>query len=264
MDLIRIGEREVSRFILGSNPFSGFSHQSPAMDVLMKRYYTAARIKETLCEAESLGINTWIARTDYHVMRLLLEYRDEGGEIQWFAQTCPEVGDHEACINRAASMGAVACHIHGGVMDFLLAQTRLDEIPRVVDVIRQKGMLAGIAGHNPGVFQWAEEHLDVDYYMCSYYNPTPRDTNAGHVSEMTEWYLEEDRAAMTALIHTLSRPVIHYKVMAAGRNKPAEALAYVARSMRAEDAVCVGVFTKDAPHMLSQDVRLLEESIGQG
>jgi hypothetical protein len=66
------------------------------------------------------------------------------------------------------------------------------------------------------------------------------------------------------LIHTLSRPVIHYKVMAAGRNKPAEALAYVARSMRAGDAVCVGVFTKDAPHMLSQDVRLLEESIGQG
>lgn len=263
MDLIRIGEREVSRFILGSNPFSGFSHQSPDMDMLMKRYYTVAKIKETLREAESLGINTWIARTDYHIMRLFLEYRDEGGKIQWFAQTCPEVGDHETCINRAASMGAVACHIHGGVMDFLLAQKRLDEIPRAVDVIRQKGMLAGIAGHTPEVFQWAKDHLDVDYYMCSYYNPTPRDKNAEHVSEMTEWYLEEDRTAMITLIQTLPRPVIHYKVMAAGRNQPAEALAHVAKSMRAGDAVCVGVFTQDAPHMLSQDVRLLEKSLGQ-
>lgn len=261
MDLVHIGNVEVSRFILGSNPFSGFSHQSPDVDLLMKRYYTVAKIKETLFEAESLGINTLIARTDHHVMRLLLEYWDEGGRLQWFAQTCPEVGDHAACINRAASMGAKACHIHGGVMDFLLAQKRLDEIPAAVDMIRQKGMLAGIAGHDPEVFKWAEDHLDVDYYMCSYYNSAHRDKSAERVSGLPEWFLEEDRTAMTALIQTLSRPVIHYKVMAAGRNDPAEALTYVARSMRTGDAVCVGVFTQDAPHMLSQDVQLLEKSM---
>ncbi len=43
-----------------------------------------------------------------------------------------------------------------------------------IDCIRRKGMLAGIAGHTPEVFEWAEAHLDVDYYMCCYYNPTPR------------------------------------------------------------------------------------------
>jgi len=261
MDYVQMGTHQVSRFILGSNPFSGFSHQGPDVDVRMKRYYTAAKIKETLFEAESLGINTLIARTDYHVMRLLLEYWDEGGTLQWFAQTCPEVGDHEACINRAASMGARACHIHGGVMDFLLAQNKLDEIPQVIDMIRQKSMLAGIAGHDPEVFRWAENHLDVDYYMCSYYNSAHRDKNAEHVSGTPEWFLEEDRRLMTALIQTLSRPVIHYKVLAAGRNRPAEAFACVAENMRAGDAVCVGVFTKDAPHMLSEDVELLERSI---
>jgi hypothetical protein len=82
MDYINLGNLKVSRFILGSNPFSGFSHQSPDMDQEMRRYFTSARIKQLLYEAEGLGVNTLIARTDHHVMRMLLEYWDEGGRLQ--------------------------------------------------------------------------------------------------------------------------------------------------------------------------------------
>jgi hypothetical protein len=261
VEYVQIGDAKVSRFILGSNPFSGFSHQGADMDLAMVRYYTAARIKETIREAEALGINTMIGRTDLHVVRLLLEYWDEGGCMQWFAQTCPEVGSSEMCIERAAVNGALACHIHGGVMDHLLAQGRLDEIPQVVKGIRQRGMLAGIAGHRPQVFEWAEKNLDLDYYMCSYYDPIPRDKRAEHVSGLEEQYLPEDRRAMTKLIEGLSRPVIHYKVLAAGRNEPEEAFAYAARSMRVTDAVCVGIYTQENPHMLERDVKLLARSL---
>jgi hypothetical protein len=66
---------------------------------------------------------------------------------------------------------------------------------------------------------------------------------------------------MTELIQGLSRPVIHYKVLAAGRNHPEEAFAYTARSMRDTDAVCVGIYTKENPHMLEKDVELLAQSI---
>jgi hypothetical protein len=128
-------------------------------------------------------------------------------------------------------------------------------------MIREKGMLAGIAGHNPKVFEWAEENLDVDYYLCSYYNAAHRDKRAEHVSGMAEWFLEEDRRIMTELIRTLSKPVIHYKVLAAGRNNPKEAFDYAARSMRATDTVCVGVYTKDKPDMLKEDVELFSASL---
>jgi len=261
MDCVKIGSTTVSRFILGSNPFSGFSHQSPEMDRAMKRYYTTERIKRTIREAESLGINTLIARTDHHVMRFLLEYWDEGGTVQWFAQTCPEVGNHETCVDRAAAGGARACHIHGGVMDFLFAEKRLGEIPSVIQMIKDKGMLAGVAAHNPAVHEWAESDLDVDYCMCSYYNSAHRDSRAEHVSGTKEWFLEEDRRTMTDLIQGLSRPVIHYKVMAAGRNDPGEAFDYVARAMRPGDAVCVGVFTRDKPDMLKENVELLQKAL---
>ncbi len=257
MDYVTLGSHKVSRFILGSNPFSGFSHQSQETDLAMKRYFTSNTVKGILHNAEDLGVNTLIARMDYHVMRLLLEYWDEGGKLQWFAQTCPEVGDHGACVNRAATGGAKACHIHGGVMDHLLAQGRLDEIPGVVRMIHDQGMLAGIAGHTPAVFDWAENHTDADYYMCCYYNPIPRQRNPEHVAGTEECYLEEDRQAMLARIRTLSKPVIHYKVLAAGRNEPAAAFRVVAKALRPNDAVCVGVYPKSAPDMLRDDIALL-------
>jgi hypothetical protein len=229
----------------------------------MKRYFTVETIKNTLRHAESLGVNTLIARTDYHIMRMLAEYWDQGGAIQWFAQTCPEVGSSEQCVWRACMGQARAVHIHGGVMDHLVANGRCDEVAPAIQMIRDNGKLAGIAGHNPNVFRWAEQHLDVDYYMCCYYDSMRRDKNPEHIHGSVEQWLEEDRHEMTTLIQTLSRPVVHYKVLAAGRNDPAEALAYAARCMRANDTVCVGVFPKDHPQMLAQNVALLHKSLGE-
>jgi len=128
-------------------------------------------------------------------------------------------------------------------------------------MIREAGMLAGIAGHDPEVFRWAEKNLDVDYYLCSYYNSMHRDERAEHVSGMPEWFHEDDRRIMTELVQTLSKPVIHYKIMAAGRNDPAEAFAFAAKNMRPSDAVCVGVYTEHNPGMLSEDVGLFERSV---
>lgn len=261
MQYVQFQQHKVSRFIIGSNPFSGFSHQSQETDSAMRHYFTSAKIKETLHEAAALGVNTLIARTDFHVMRMLMEYRDEGGTLQWFAQTCPEVGDHATCIERAANYAAKACHLHGGVMDYVFAQGLLDGVQPALDLIRKKGMLAGIAAHNHRVIEWAEEHLDLDYYLCCYYNPTPREDHAAHDPTLAEQYLEEDRKAMTDLIQQLSRPVVHYKIMAAGRNDPRQAFAFAASKMRANDAVCVGIYQEKQPGILQEDVRLLEESL---
>jgi hypothetical protein len=261
MQYVQFHHLTVSRLMMGSNPFSGFSHQSVERDDEMRHYFSAQRVKETLRSAEAVGVNALIARTDFHVIRVLMEYRDEGGTLQWFAQSCPEVGSHTICIERAAQNKAVAVHLHGGVMDYAFAQHKLDDVQPALNLIREKGMLAGIAAHNPKVITWAEENLDLDYYLCSYYNPTPRDENAEHVHGAVEKYLEEDRRKMTDLIPGLSKPVVHYKVMAAGRNDPAQAFAFAAARMREHDTVCVGVYPKDKADMVAENARLLEASL---
>ena len=261
---VRIGSLSVSRLVVGGNPFSGFSHQTPHKDREMRHYYTAARIKETLRQAEGLGINAFLGRADAHIVRVLIEYWDEGGAIQWFAQTCPEYATVGRSIASAMMGGARACYLHGGQMDFLLAQGRPDEVPEAIAQIRDAGLAAGIAGHMPRVFEWAEEHLDVDFYMCAYYNPSRRDERAEHVSGAEECFADQDREAMVRTIERLSKPVIHYKVLAAGRNDPQEAFAFVAKHLRPQDAVCVGVYTRDHPTMLEEDLRLLEQSMQHG
>jgi len=57
MDTTAIGDLRLSRLLLGSNPFSGFSHQGIERDERMVHHYSVARIKQALFEAERLGIH---------------------------------------------------------------------------------------------------------------------------------------------------------------------------------------------------------------
>jgi len=260
---VQLGSISISKLVLGGNPFSGFSHQNPDRDVEMRHYFTTARIKETMRDAESLGINAFLGRADRHIIRTLEEYWNEGGKIQWLAQSAPEFAPHTRSITNAAKGGASAAYVHGGQMDFWLAQEMFDEIRFAVDTIKNTGLPAGVAGHTTRVFEWAEENLDLDFYMCCYHNPTPRGENAEHVHGAKEHFGDEDRDAMVKLIAQLGKPAIHYKVFAAGRKDPAEAMDFVAQHLRPQDAVCIGVFPKDKPDMLREDLDLLQTSLAR-
>jgi hypothetical protein len=265
LSTIQIGHLSASKLILGSNPFSGYSHQSRERDLEMMHYYTTARIKETMHQAENLGINTLLGRADRYIARVMLEYWDEGGKMQWFAQTCSEYVTLSRSIAEAIDGGAAACYLHGGQMDHFLAQNKLEDIPAAIAQIRDAGLPAGVAGHTPRVFEWAEENLDLDFFVCSYYNPMRRDEDPEHVYShaygVEETFIPGDRDAMVRTIQRLSKPVIHYKVLAAGRDEPRQAFAFVAQHLRPQDGVCVGVYTKDRPDMLEEDLRLLEDSL---
>ena len=257
---VKLGDLEVSRFIVGGNPQGAFSHWDAALDQEMKHWFSSANCKALLRQAESLGVTTHIGRADHHIMRLLLEYWDEGGTIQWIAQTCPELGAPERGAQNGINNGAKAVFIHGGQTDNLHHNGKLKEIQPVIDMVRDAGLPCGMAGHQTATFEYAEEHIDCDFYMCSYYSPTSREHSPEHITQ-DEYFNPEHRVKMTQLIRGLSRPVIHYKIMASGRNDPREAFTFAARAMRPTDAVCVGVFPKHRPNELAEDVGLLKEAL---
>ena len=62
---IKIGNADVTRLIVGGNPFSGFSHWSRELDWEMRDYFTAAKIKEVLFNCQANGINTMLLRGGY-------------------------------------------------------------------------------------------------------------------------------------------------------------------------------------------------------
>ena len=258
---ITLGNATVSRFIIGGNPFSGYAHQTKDRNEAMRDWYTMERIKEAYRLAEQAGITTHLGRADELILRALREHRLEGGTLTWIAQTCPMTGGFYWGINSAQAGQASCCFLHGGEMDLRVASGDTQEIFESIQRIKDLGMAVGIAGHRTETIQWAADHCEVDFFMTSYYNPSDRTRQAHRDETVDEYYGSEDRDAMCALIQQLPKPAIHYKVMAAGRTDPREAFEYVADAYRPGDAVCVGIFTKDNPNMIQEDIDLLETAL---
>jgi len=259
---ITIGGLQVSRLIVGGNPFSGVSHQNADKDLEMIDYYSIARIKETLAECERLGINTLFARADQHIMRLMREYRNEGGQIQWFAQSAPEMASLEDNIRRARHFGAVGCYLHGGVVDQYFERGELEKLRGPLALIRDLGMVPGIAAHQPAAHLEAQRlNLGHDFHMVCFYNITGRRGKIER-ADPEEKFRPEDREAAVAALRQLERPCVAYKVFAAGRNDPLQALEYAYAHIRAKDAVLMGVYTRHQPDQVAQNVRLALECMG--
>ncbi len=183
MRRVKIGTATVSGLCLGANPFSGFSHQDDKTSREMLAYHTPERIKQTLREAEAAGINTLFARTDKHIHGIIREYWDQGGRLQWFAQICQEQNDPDSWrtwLKAAIALGATGAYIHGGIVDFWYANRQFEIFTEALDLMRGANLVAGFAGHSADAHQWIRDHLDVDFQMCSHYNPTDRSRNPQH------------------------------------------------------------------------------------
>ena len=263
MKQVAIGTVETRRLCIGGNPFSGFAHQTAARAREMTEYYTPDRIKATLRRAENAGIDTFFGRTDDHIMGILADYWAEGGEIKWFAQICKERDDPDAWrgwLDRAVKLGASAAYIHGGIVDNWYANGAFDLFREALSRMRDAGITAGFAGHDPAAHEWIREHLDCDFQMCSYYNPTDRSRNADHSDVGEKWEIQ-DRDRMLAIIATIERPVVHYKVFAAGNRPIIEGFRTMGASMRPGDIACVGMFVKDDPDMIEKNIESFDAHV---
>lgn len=252
----------VSRVAVGGNPFSGIGHQDASLDREMKDYYTAARIKETLFQCEELGINTAFMRADAHIMRLLREYWNEGGKIQWFAQHAPEHRNMLENIRSAKGAGATGIYIQGGVTDSLQEAGKLYDLREALALLRQLRVVSGLAGHQPKTHREVQAlGLDFDFHMVCFYNLTGRRGKVDVADPASERYRAEDRQAAAALLGELRRPCVAYKIMAAGRNDPREAIPYAVRHLKPTDILCIGFFPKHRPNEIRDDLQLFCEAL---
>lgn len=258
---VKLGDVSVTRFILGGNPFGGFAHQTRERDEEMVDWYTMERVKECYRLAEEAGVTTHLGRADEFIRRALREHWNEGGTLTWVAQTCPEVGVMSHGVNIAIRGRAQCCFLHGGEMDYRVANGQTKEVPEAIQIVKDHGLAAGVAGHRTETIRWAAEHLDLDFFMTCYYNPDDRTRHSSRDYATEEYYGAEHREAMCALIQELPAPAIHYKVLAAGRNNPREAFEFVADAYRPGDAVCVGIFTKENRNMIQDNINLLEGAL---
>ena len=245
---ISIASHRVTRLIIGGNPYSGISHRSAAVSKAMVDYYTAHQIMADLQQAEQNGINTILARADRHIMRVLNEYWNAGGTIQWIAQTPKDIeyADLNEYLQIIAHYKPIAIYHHGGTTDKLYAEGRLDSLHESLKYIRDLGCAVGLGTHDPQVLKYCySEGYDVDFYVCALYNHTRH----------RELYLPNDRDAAFAAIKAVPVPIIAIKVLAAGRNKPRGAFELALENIKPTDAMAVGMYTQFQPDQIRQNAR---------
>jgi hypothetical protein len=270
--MVRLGDHPISRLIVGGNPVSAHSHVSSNLSDEMRDYFTTANTKKLLAACERAGINTWQSRADRHIMRLLHEYRQEGGRIQWIAQTASEYGDLKRNLGEASDLRPVGIYHHGVQTDKYWLSGRIDETREALKAIRDTGAQVGLGTHIPEVVDYVESKgWDFDFYMTCVYNlsRTPEETAklAGRPVS-GEMFWDPDRERMLERVSRTAKPCLIFKVYAATRHcaTPADrldALKLAFRYAKPTDTVVIGMFPK-YQEQVEENCRLVIEAAAKG
>ena len=247
MPTITLGKVKVSRLILGSNPFFGFAHGNPqGSGSDMRKWYTEQRIMSVLDECAERGITAVWTPSYERWIRVWNKYRKNGGKMPiWIGQ--PDKYDKMAeHITACAKNGGKAICIQGACVDKAFSQKKFDLVRKWLDLIHSFDLPAGIASHKPQTHLIAEEKkLPTDFYHQCVYQP--------------ENYKHDCWEKAIATIRQLDKPVVAYKVLAAGRLAPKKAFADLLKQIKPKDGLCVGVFPKKNTSEIVENTTLIRQ-----
>jgi hypothetical protein len=259
----KIKDVPFSKLILGGNLLSGWAHSRDLIYVsqLVKTYHQKEKIFATLLLAEKCGINTLL--TNPILCALIDEYWKRGiGKIQFISDCAglnyDDKGAHPMPINdymdkvkKAINTGAVACYIQGETADYYMENNKPEVIAKVMDLVRQNGLLVGIGAHKiETVKACVDIGFQTDFWMKTMHhhnywsanNPEWHDNKFDFSPEETIRYINE-----------LPQPVIGFKVMAAGSIHPRDGFKYAFEN--GADFVCAGMYD----FQMVEDVNIANE-----
>jgi hypothetical protein len=237
-----VGGVSVSRLIIGTNWFLGYSHTSLAKDQFIKSYQDCKNIVEILKAFLENDVDTLMGPPSPLLHTAVQEAQERTGRkiIQvltpWFSVrpgSSPDM-EPERQIARCKELGATICMPHTSVTDVLVDQLNgtIRDMDRYTGLIRSYDMVPGLSTHLPETVVIADKTgLDVETYIQIY-------NAAGFLMHVeVDWVMR--------LIKNAKKPVMTIKPLAAGRLMPVVGLAFVWNTIREQDMVTVGTTTPD-------------------
>ena len=248
---VSFGGVQLSRLILGVNPFYGYAHYNSTYNTVMREWYTPDRVVDVLRRCEACGINAY---NYVHMSRALPDwqrYQAEGGRMHLVAQATTE--DPAELVDAVKPMAA---WVQGERTDNAYRAGKMDSIRDYCKKMRDLGVkMVGVGSHIPEVLAMVEEQgWDVDFYAGCVYNRRRTDQElrallGGELPEMpSEVYLQDDPPRMYSVFQQTAKPCVAFKILAAGRvSRPEAAFLLAFDNIKPIDLVCVGMFprTKD-------------------
>jgi hypothetical protein len=237
-----VGNVSVSRLIVGTNWFLGYSHTSAAKDQFIRSYQDRDRIAEILTVFFENGVDTLMGPANPLLVEAVRQAEQRTGRkailitTPWYnlLPGGPPEMEPERVFDQCMADGVTFCMPHQAVTDALL--DRMYNVIRDIDLytrmIRERGMIPGLSTHMPETIGIVDKHgYDVETYIQIY-------NAAGFLMQVeADWIMR--------IIKNAKKPVMTIKPLAAGRLLPAVGLAFVWNTIREQDMVTIGTTTPD-------------------
>ena len=258
----KVGGLSVSRMIIGTNWFLGWSHASYAKDLYIRENVAdRKKIADILEVFFRAGVNTLMGMiTNDPLSDAIKEAQDRTG-VECIIITTPtfkispkfpvsgfDLDEVKKTLDTNASYGSHICLPHQSTTDCVL--DRVTHTIRRMDVlckmIRERNMIPGLSSHMPEAITYADESgLDVETYISIY-------NSMGFLMQVeVDW--------IAKVIREAKKPVMTIKPMAAGQIRPFQALNFVWNTIRDCDMVTVGTMSpKEAEECIELSLGILE------
>jgi uncharacterized membrane protein YphA (DoxX/SURF4 family) len=248
--MAKIKDKPISRVILGGNLLSGWAHSRDLIYVsqLVKAYHQKEKIFATLLLAEECGINTLL--TNPILCSLIDEYWKRGiGKIQFISDCAGLLYDDKGAspmpfdqyldkVKKAIDTGAVACYIQGETADYYMGKGEPDAIAKVLDLIKQNGILTGIGAHKIETIKaCVDTGFQPDFWMKTLHHHNYWSAKSPVWYDNIFCYNTEETIAY---MKTLPQPFIAFKTMAAGAILPKDGFRFAFEN--GADFVCAGMY----------------------
>lgn len=241
---------EISRMVLGVNPFYGFAHYNGNLGNSMREWYTPDRVCAVMHQCTRFGINAF---NYVHIDRGPQDwarFQAEGGRMHLIVQVTGGV-DSAMLVK---TLKPLALQRQGEVVDNAWQQGQMNTVKEWCKQARDLGVLVGVGTHIPEVIaRVEEENWDVDFYSGCVYNrrrtieEQKKILNGESVEMPTELYLKSDPARMYRVMRQTKKPCFAFKILAAGRIADRgieDAFRTAFESIKPTDGVYVGMFPK--------------------
>jgi hypothetical protein len=256
-----VGGVSLSRMIIGTNWFLGWSHCTAAKDAFIQEEIAhPKRLADIIEVFLRAGVDTIMGLINSPVLpEAIREAEDRTGVKAIVISTpsfptnkrTPEDGWEWDEVNRILddqmAHGATFCLPHTSTTDLLVDRcTReIRQMAPMCAAIRERGMIPGLSTHLPESIIYADETgLDVETYISIY-------NLMGFLMPLeVDW--------VNRIIHGARKPVMTIKPFAAGQVRPFQGLAFSWTTLRDCDMVTVGTITpREAAELIEMSLDIL-------
>ena len=258
-----VGGISLSRMVIGTNWFLGYSHVSAAKSQFITQFQTVDNLASILEVFLEFDINAMVGLLDQHpiLVDAIKEAQQRTGKelIVLDTPALPmvdgmlDVDGVARTLDRSRECGARFCMPHQSTTDMLIdyGTRTVRQMDEVCAMIRERGMIPGLSSHRPEIPGYSDASgLDVETYIQMY-------NAAGFMMPV-----EVDWAHR--VIWGAAKPVLCIKPLAAGGLLPLVGLAFVWSTLRDKDMVAIGTLTPgEAREDIEISLSLLERRAPQ-